>query len=235
MSKYLDPHTPVIAHNAEFDISVFQASCSEKLPDFYYADSMDIVKPYISGSRSLTNCAAELGVCVNCHHEATDDARVCAEICIEVLRRADCCSIWEYIAKHDLEIKIAKGAEQEAETQLKKFPYHNFKLSDIKQTVDAIDETNPLFGKAVVFTGDMSISRKDAMQLAVNCGAIIKSGVSRVTDYLVVGIQDKDIVGEDGMSNKEEKAHKLNADGAANIVFLTEEQFIAMTRSESLV
>lgn len=241
ISHYFTPNIPVVAHNAEFDISVFKESCTAKLPGFFYADSMDIVKPYISGSRKLEKCAAELGVCVECHHDAADDARVCAEICIEALQRAGCCGVWECIAKQGLSFKSVNVALQKKETKSKnetapkKHSYSKVKPFDISQTVDAVDEGNPLFGKVIVFTGDMSIKRKDAMQLAVNCGAVVKSGVTRATDYLVVGVQDKDIVGEDGMSGKEEKAHQLNADGVANIVFLSEEQFVAMTRSESLV
>lgn len=70
--------------------------------------------------------------------------------------------------------------------------------------------------------------------MAVNVGAIVKSSVSRKTDYLVVGQQDKVLVGEDGMSTKEEKAYDLNATGSANIQIIGEEEFTSLVNNEVL-
>lgn len=98
--------------------------------------------------------------------------------------------------------------------------------SDVCRTVECIDSSHPLCGKNLVFTGDLSISRKEAMQLAVNVGAIIKSGVSSKTDFLIVGKQDMDVVGSDGMSGKEEKAYALNEEGKAYIRIINEETFM---------
>ena len=54
-----------------------------------------------------------------------------------------------------------------------------------------------------------------------------KSAVSKKTDYLVVGEQDKIIVGCDGMSDKEEKAAALNAKGAS-IAVISEQEFLKL-------
>ena len=97
--------------------------------------------------------------------------------------------------------------------------------SAVCRTVNDIDPAHPLCGKNLVFTGELSISRKEAMQLAVNVGAVIKSSVSSKTDYLIVGKQDLALVGEDGMSGKEEKAHALNEAGKANIRIVSEADF----------
>ena len=66
------------------------------------------------------------------------------------------------------------------------------------------------------------------MQMAVNAGAVLKSGVSGKTNFLVVGKQDLAIVGSDGMSNKEEKAHALNESGKGCIKILDEAEFISL-------
>jgi DNA polymerase III subunit epsilon len=42
-------------------------------------------------------------------------------------------------------------------------------------------------------------------KIVVDIGGVIKCGVSSKTHYLVDGIQDKSLVGEDGLSTKEEK------------------------------
>ncbi len=92
------------------------------------------------------------------------------------------------------------------------------------------DPSSPLYQKNVVFTGELSIPRKEAMQLAVNAGAVLKTAVSGKTDFLVVGKQDISIVGDDGMSGKEEKTTALNASGKANIRVITEKQFIELVQ-----
>jgi DNA polymerase-3 subunit epsilon len=47
-------------------------------------------------------------------------------------------------------------------------------------------------------------------------------------NYLIVGTQDKTLVGEDGISNKEKKAYELIEKGLA-IKILTEDEFIEAT------
>lgn len=104
--------------------------------------------------------------------------------------------------------------------------------SDITPNVNNIDHTGPLYGKKIVFTGELSIPRKQAMQLAVNAGAVLRSSVSGKTDYLVVGKQDKELVGEDGMSTKEEKAQSLNLSGKASIQFINDAEFLSLVSRE---
>ena len=109
-------------------------------------------------------------------------------------------------------------------------PYGNtVSPKDIKPTCPIADG-GPLCGKSIVFTGTLSIDRDVAMQLAVNAGASVRSSVSKKTDFLVVGQQDKALVGDDGMSSKEEKAHALNDSGQADIRFLTEEEFLELLK-----
>ena len=79
-----------------------------------------------------------------------------------------------------------------------------------------------------MFTGELHISRAEAMQLAVDVGAKVTSSVSKKTDYVVVGKQDLALVGEDGMSTKEERAHALNSEGVANIQIIGEAEFLAL-------
>ena len=111
----------------------------------------------------------------------------------------------------------------------------NFKKVDIKAispSCPCVDSSSPLCGKMIVFTGILSISREEAMQLAVNAGAILKNNVSSKTGYLVVGKQDIAIVGMDGMSSKEMMAHKLNDEGKAKIQILSEEEFLSLVKKE---
>ena len=86
------------------------------------------------------------------------------------------------------------------------------------------DPSNPFYGKAVVFTGDMEMPRAEAAQAVAELGAHVKSAVSRKTDYLVAGAQDPALVGAGGRSGKEEKAAALNESGQGKIEILDEGQ-----------
>jgi DNA polymerase III subunit epsilon len=68
---------------------------------------------------------------------------------------------------------------------------------------------------------------KIAMQKVVDLGRVIKSNVSSKTNYFVDGIQDKSLVGEDGLSTKEEKAYDLINKGI-NIKVINESQFMSL-------
>lgn len=241
LSQYFDRHIPVVAHNAHFDMSVLKASSSVELPNLIYVDSIGIATNMISGGKSLEYCAKALSIEMNNHHNAADDATVCAEIVLKGLRSKDCATLWEYIAKtplltvhyfNDLKAQRYMPTLHNSAKAANYAKWAKDSKVEIKPTVDVINENGALYGKNIVFTGELSIERNEARQIAVNAGAIIKSGISRKVDYLVVGVQDKAIVGEDGLSSKEEKAYELNEAGAANIVFLNEEQFLELAKSE---
>ena len=237
VEKYLSPHWPIVAHNAYFDVSVLRKSLHIDEEELWYVDTMSLCSPFVDESLSLVNCAAAFGISVHNHHNALDDAIVCAEIVNAVVNEYGCSSIIELLAKNgEIKRHILKETPKTEQMIIRKGKQFksNPKPSEICRTVDTLDTSNPLCGKNIVFTGELSISRAEAMQLAVNAGAVLKSGVSRKTDYLVVGKQDKDIVGSDGMSTKEEKAHALNEDGKSNIAFLNEEEFICLVTGKQL-
>lgn len=104
------------------------------------------------------------------------------------------------------------------------------KISELNPTKETICKDHPLFGKKIVFTGSILLTRHEAMQLSVDFGAILQTGVTTKTDILVVGTQDLDRVGNDGMSSKQEKAIRFNETGMANIQIITEDEFINMAK-----
>lgn len=111
--------------------------------------------------------------------------------------------------------------------------YHNdIRIKEIKPSSNTNVKPGPLAGKRIVFTGELSISRKDAMQIAVDAGALLRSSVSGKTDYLVVGAQDPSIVGADGMSTKEKTAHQINSDGKGCIKIINEKEFIDLINTD---
>lgn len=87
------------------------------------------------------------------------------------------------------------------------------------------NKNGELYGQTIVFTGELSITRADAFKAAAELGLEIKTGVSKKTNYLVVGTQDRKHVGSDGISSKQLKAQEL-IDKGAEIKILDKNAFM---------
>lgn len=216
IKHYFDGNTIIVAHNAVFDMSVLK-NCLIKydleIPDFNYVCSIPISNR-VCGSKLSASLEARtqyFGISIGNHHNSLDDAKACANLVIACLKSKKRKSLTSYCNMYK-SISIKNFKDLNPLKQLKKEHRHFDKiiLSEIKPDVDFIDNHNKLYGKNIVFTGELeTMPRKEAMQKVVNLGAILKSSVSSKTNYLIVGIQDKTLVGADGMSSKEEKAYKL--------------------------
>ena len=240
---------PIVAHNAPFDMSFLSDAYSANGYNLLNEriDTIKLAQKAFPGLKSYK--LEDLKILVNMQsqpsHRALQDVYTTAalfEKCNEQLLKAQIAKNAgkEYETEKEIEeennsLKAKKEASEKSSKDHSKTRtnLYNIKVSDILPTVEVIDESNPLYGKKIVFTGELQISRSHAMQLAVNCGAIIKTAVSSTTDYLVVGVQNKTFVGEDGLSNKEEDAHQLNNTSKGHVIFLNEEQFLQMVKNDA--
>lgn len=239
----------VLAHNAYFDMSVLKRSFpdSEHI-NFKYIDTVSLCKDFVSGKKNLENCADFFNIDLGKHHNSLDDAITCAKLAISCIKFSHCRNLGElcFGLSHlkinqfaDLNPSISSAFNKKQDILLngkhKIFPkYSKIRPSEIQRTTDisSINRDNIFFEKIIVFTGELQISRKEAMQAAVNLGAIVKSSVTTKTNFLIIGVQDKNIVGKEGMSTKEKKAVALNASGAADITVINEEQFLSIIQRE---
>lgn len=118
-------------------------------------------------------------------------------------------------------VSLAFYRPQEGQRRL---GYHDIDVKSIKPTnPDAITNT-PLTGKKVVFCGYFDLPLEEMMQQAVDAGAIMRVAVTKTVDYLIVGKTNSAYLDENGMSNKEATATRLNKEGA-KIEIITEEIF----------
>lgn len=238
---FLNCSVPVVAHNTSFDMSVLYHCLGDHIPDFKYMDTMDMVKPHIKGKRDLSSCAEYFGITLDHHHNALNDAITCAKVAIKCFELSPFPNFAAYCLRTPC-IKLHSFSKLKPRKYIS-FEHHHLKTNDaklahaLKNDVDyrsivpcegEKDPRHPLYGKNIVFTGTLSINRATAMQMVADVGAILKGEVSRKTDYLVVGIQDKALVGDNGMSLKEEKAYAWNAAGQANIRIIREAEFFAL-------
>ncbi len=229
----------VLAHNASFDMSVLRNSLDGygiPYPQLEYSCTRLIAKETWSDwvCFALPAVAYKLNLPFS-HHDAMEDARVCAHIallaikqlkttcfteleeCIGVYRgRMDCdhyCPPW-----HPRERGQRNGRTSST-----------IRYKDMKPEVDFIDESNPFFGRKVVFTRTLScIGRKEAAQLVVNNGGRCVGSVSGKTNIVVVGKLDsrKLAAGED-KTTKLKNAEKLARDGH-DIEIISEDDFLRM-------
>lgn len=224
-------NSPLVAHNASFDIDFLKRYFSEVgLPlKNKVIDTLRISRkafPALS-SHKLCDLKETLNIKVEISHRALPDVLATNELylrCAEALITEGQDVTESTDAVHTKKNTSPKEAASSPASSHKRY----VKISDVVPTVECFDCTHPLYQKNIVFTGELSLDRKEAMQLAVNVGAQIKSSVSGKTHYLVVGKQDLALVGQDGMSTKEEKAQALNQSGKAHINVISEHEFLAL-------
>jgi DNA polymerase-3 subunit epsilon len=94
-------------------------------------------------------------------------------------------------------------------------------------------EGNPegeLYGQSMVFTGTLAIPRNIAADMASRIGCTIASGVTKKTNYLVVGDQDITKLAGKKLSSKHVKAEQLIEKGQ-DIRILKESDFKELVES----
>lgn len=225
----------VVAHNTAFDMYALHDALelySLDYPTFDYYCTLRLSKELLHGIPNYTLPEVYLactGEHLQNHHDATADALACAEIMCRLFKLADVDS-FETLAER---FRIRKGefAPGMFVAQSKMRDYSNrVNALDRIQIPDEsqFDPDNYFYGKAVCFTGTCSFgTRLELLQKIADVGGIPVNSVTKKTDVLVVGQQDYRVVGEDGMSNKQEKAMKLLQSGQP-IEILSESDFLQL-------
>ena len=213
---------PIVGHNlSSFDIHFVSEQMNITLPNeiidtlklsrLAFPDFESHRLEYLKDALNLSNGGS---------HRATDDVATTNSLLLACVEAG---------VKLPVRVPLSSGGAS----------FHKFSSKvtskNLQPQTDVLDKDHPLYGKSIVFTGDLSISRRDAAQLAVNCGAVVKSGVSSKTNFLVVGVQDPSLVGEKGTSTKEDTAMRLNACGKAEVCFLPEQEFLKLVGMEVVV
>ena len=192
----------VVSHTA-FDRVAFERAMTrynlEQL-QFTWLDSAKIVRrawPERFGRKGygLNKVAEALGIHFN-HHDAVEDARAAAEIVLRACTETET-DIEGWLRRVDR--PIFPGTTPSAKRE---------------GNVDGV-----LFGETIVFTGALTIARREAANMAAEAGCNVADNVSKKVTMLVVGTQDKTkLMGYD-KSTKHRKAEALMAKGAEIEIF----------------
>lgn len=196
----------VAAHNAGFDMGVIRSALEvSDLPGPAYDYTCTVIlsrRNYSLVSYSLPFVAEAAGVPLLNHHDATEDARACAGILIDIAARNDASSLDELFA----------GQQVRASTMEAYRPGHSVLSKATRSAREKLisgttadlwvgwpeegqnpaanltaDSSHPLYGQIVVFTGNLGMRRPQAKARAAELGAQPASNVTRATSVLVVG------------------------------------------------
>jgi DNA polymerase-3 subunit epsilon len=212
----------VVAHYAGFDLGVLRVECAahgvtpREVP---YACTVVLSRRMWRGlpSYSLPWICDHLDIEFHGHHNPGADAQACAEIGARLLTELEVATFAE--AADRLQVRLGAFGPVDIRCLAK----HTGKVRASPNP--NADPEHPLFGVSIVFTGALSRwTRAEAAALAADRGAVCMTGVSKKTDYLVVGIQDPRKLRADGLSGKMRRAAEL-ASAGVEIQILTEMEF----------
>ena len=197
----------LVAHNCCFEQSVINQYMTLKglpIPDFDYLCTLYMTK--VNYPLRLRYKLDQVN-----HHHALEDALACAELAVHLMG-----------GFRTQEPRELIGALY-VTPQRQKPDW--VKLTGIKPSKEELDCNHPFYEQNFVLTGELaSMSRERAVQHLVDCGGLYQNGITKATNYLLVGDQEHQTALFGGPSVKMRKALEYQAKGL-NIQILTEEGF----------
>lgn len=207
----------LLAHSVSFEQSVINQTMlahNLPIPSFDYLCTLYMSRvnyPRRLGYKLDDVCKDLLGRTVN-HHHALEDAIACAELGIHLI------GMFPQQPLRDLMGALYVVPQREKREWEK--------LTGIKPTREELDPSHPFFDQRMVITGELStMSRERAVQLLVDCGGVYQDKVTKVTNYLLIGNEEKQVQLFGDKSGKAKKAEEYNSKGG-NIQFLSESEFL---------
>lgn len=184
---------PLVAHNAAFDFSVLRNSLAVdaiESPEFDYACTLVICRRLLNlFSNRLPDVSQELGISLNNHHDAGEDALACAQIAIELCRKYEARNLDTL-----LEIAGVRWGHVSA-GQWKGSVGRQLRSMLPSPSTDASPD-HFLYGKNICITGALpgGIVRQEAFERIAHYGGTPQDGVTKQTSILVIGDLDPEAV-----------------------------------------
>lgn len=227
------------AHNASFDMSVLRQLLDIydlKYPDLEFVCTCNIArKTWRQLPRHTLNIVGNyLGYSFN-HHNALADAEICGKILVEACTYHNCTSIDKLAEKIGMRVGVLNETVYSScsvsnPKRSNRRKHEALKISEL--TIDSVNPYGVFSDKNVVFTGTLlSMNRQDAAQKVVDNGGYVSSGVSKRTDYLVMGIQDYAKFADGKQGSKAKKACQLIEKGY-ELKIIDENEFLQMLEQQ---
>lgn len=204
----------IVGHNVNFDINfiydaVFKLYNGKAFSN-NFIDTMRLSRRIFKDyeSHRLNTLCYKFGLKIKPTHRAMADCEATFE-CYEYIKR--------YVTENNIDLNIFKATN------------HGVKAKEITSTASEYDENHPLFGKVCVFTGALSFTRREAMQMVADVGGINGDNVSKKTNYLILGNFDYIKNVQNNKSNKVKKAEELILQGQ-DISIISEDVFLELLK-----
>ena len=207
--------TPIIAHNAAFDIGVLRDAIDSSggiWPTLTYTCTLVVARRVLDlPSYSLPYVASEVGVQFNNHHDAAADAEAAASIMLALCSRESVSDLDSLLEK--LRIRWGRVSEDGWNGSTVKYKRSSGALPAPRSTAD---QTHPLYGQFIAITGTLpnGVPRSEAQERIAYFGGTPQQNVTRETTMLVVGDVDPHLLapGKE-VSSKMSKGLKLRDQG----------------------
>lgn len=238
---------PVLAHNAQFDISALQRACTASgidAPELHFGCTLSLARHssiHFPGHR-LPVVAETLGVPQNHHHDAEDDALTCAGIAIELAKRggfqggvADFFTQQGFTTGrlHDgrvypvLRTISAAAAKPKAKPRNRGAAWSKAATPEVIPTPNTdADPSGVLYGQNVTLSGDFEPYDKGMLwERMAELGATIGKNVTKKTTVLVCGPWAT-------VTSKQKRAEELISKGQDIQIWTAEQLYTALGLDE---
>lgn len=206
-------HQIVVSHTSFDKAALLQTITKHNLSNIAcnWLDSARVVRrawtKWSSSGYGLTNVCNELGISYKAHN-AVEDARAAGEVLLQAIRTT--------------------GIGLDAWLTRSHQPIHDTaKYITVKGNPDG-----ELSGEELVFTGTLTLPRREAANLAAQAGCDVVPNVRKTTTILIVGDQDIQRFAGHEKSAKHRKAEELIAKGQ-NIRILKESDFLQIINNSN--
>lgn len=202
----------IVVHHGHFDRTAFRRSYehySVEPMDCSWLDTTSVVrrtfKEFSHSGYNLKNLSRHFGIELD-HHDALSDALATGEV---------------------LGICLEESGTSLADWLLRvRRP-----ITSASDYTGAGRHDGYFAGCSIVFTGSLSVPRREASEVAKTMGFDVKNSVTKSTTHLCVGIQDSEKLVGYNKSSKHRKAEDLINKGAI-LEILSEEDFWALQSAE---
>jgi len=186
----------IVASHTAFDRAALTRACAKngvQPHESRWLDTARVVRrawpEFSQKGYGLANVTKHFGIEFQ-HHNAKEDARAAGEILLRAV--------------------IATGLSVEQWLERAAQP---IRLHDSASITRDANNDGPLFGEKLVFTGALSLPRREAADAAAKAGCEVEAGVTKNTSILVVGDQDIHRPSVHEKSSKHRKAEELMKKG----------------------
>ena len=211
----------VVGHNVNFDINFIYDNlmgCSQKAFDNDFIDLLRIARKALPelDNHKLKTVSNYFNVNTSGAHRGLKDCEItdeCFNLCKEVAAQRFGC-IDKFIKAFGQRVDYSKYV----------------KAKDVTATNNVFNEKHVLYNRVCVFTGSLEkMPRKEAMQAVLNAGGRCGDGLTKKTNYLIVGSVEYSTNFNGKKSTKVIKAERYISDGV-DIKIISETTFVEMLK-----